>query len=211
MDVTTIDIPLQIHEFSGEEKLGENYQFEITFICEAADFILEQWLQLPARLSIHGVIQSMEQISQSFRFSTYRISIVPIFSLLSLRHNYQIFQQKAVHEIISEMYSQAGILNHHYEIELHHRHESRDYCVQYGETDAQFVQRLMAEEGLISYFDHTEMQSKLIISDGKETHTNLPELEFMPENGMAQEHYDYQALEQANLYLESKRTNQTIR
>lgn len=275
LDVTTIDIPLQVYEFSGEEKLGENYQFEITFICEAADFILEQWLQLPARLSIHGdnihsesnirfvhgVIQSMEQISQSFRFSTYRISIVPIFSLLSLRHNYQIFQQKAVHEIISEMYSQAGILNHHYEIELHHRHESRDYCVQYGETDAQFVQRLMAEEGLISYFDHTEMQSKLIISDGKETHTNLPELEFMPENGMAQEsdviyslakeqniqtgkysikdyafdqpkrmikadkiseqkensaseealeHYDYQALEQANLYLESKRTNQTI-
>ncbi|MGR6833977.1 type VI secretion system tip protein TssI/VgrG [Aliivibrio wodanis] len=275
LDVTTVDMPLQVYEFNGEEKIGESYQFEITFICEDPDLILEQWLQLPARLSIcgdnansdsntrfvHGVIQSMEQMSTSFRFSTYRLSLVPVFSLLSLRHNYQIFQQKQVHEIISEVYSQAGILNHHYDIELHHTHENRDYCVQYGETDAQFVQRLMSEEGLISYFEHTESQSKLIISDGKETHTNLPELEFMPENGMAQEsdviyslakeqniqtgkysikdyafhqpkqiikaeksseqkentaseealeHYAYQALEQANLYLESKRTNQTI-
>jgi type VI secretion system secreted protein VgrG len=215
LDVTTIDIPLQVYEFLGEEKLGESYQFDITFICEDPELILEEWLQLPARLCIygdnansdtntrfvHGVIQSMEQISTSFRFSKYRLS------------------------------------------------------------DAQFVQRLMSEEGLISYFEHTESQSKLIISDGKETHTNLPELEFMPENGMAQEsdviyslakeqniqtgkysikdyafhqpkqiikaeksseqkentaseealeHYDYQVLEQANLYLESKRTNQTI-
>lgn len=275
LDVTTIDIPLQVYEFLGEEKLGESYQFDITFICEDPELILEEWLQLPARLCIygnnansdtntrfvHGVIQSMEQISTSFRFSTYRLSLVPVFSLLSLRHNYQIFQHKPIHDIISEIYSNAGILSNHYEIELHHIHESRDYCVQYGETDAQFVQRLMSEEGLISYFEHTESQSKLIISDGKETHTNLPALEFMPENGMAQEsdviyslakeqniqsgkysikdyafhqpkqiikaeksseqkentaseealeHYDYQALEQANLYLESKRTNQTI-
>ncbi|AAW85724.1 VgrG protein [Aliivibrio fischeri ES114] len=275
LDVTTVDIPLQVYEFTGEEKIGESYQFEITFICEDPDLILEQWLQLPARLSIcgdnvnsdsntrfvHGVIQSMEQMSTSFRFSTYRLSLVPVFSLLSLRHNYQMFQQKPVHEIISEVYSQAGILNHHYDIELHHTHENRDYCVQYGETDAQFVQRLMSEEGLISYFEHTESQSKLIISDGKETHTNLPELEFIPENGMVQESdviyslakeqniqtgkyaikdyvfqqpkqminaekstekvedtaseealecYDYQALNQANLYLERKRTNQIV-
>ena len=275
LDVTTIDIPLQVYEFLGEEKLGESYQFDITFICEDPELILEEWLQLPARLCIygdnansdtntrfvHGVIQSMEQISTSFRFSKYRLSLVPVFSLLSLRHNYLVFQHKPVHDIISEIYSNAGILSNHYEIELHHIHESRDYCVQYGETDAQFVQRLMSEEGLISYFEHTESQSKLIISDGKETHTNLPELEFMPENGMAQEsdviyslakeqniqtgkysikdyafhqpkqiikaeksseqkentaseealeHYDYQVLEQANLYLESKRTNQTI-
>ncbi|OEE10260.1 type VI secretion system tip protein TssI/VgrG [Aliivibrio fischeri] len=275
LNVTTVDIPLQVYEFTGEEKIGESYQFDVTFICEDPDLILEQWLQLPARLSIygynansdantryvHGVIQSMEQISTSFRFSTYRLSLVPVFSLLSLRHNYQIFQHKPVHDIISEIYSKAGILNHHYEIELHHVHECRDYCVQYGETDTQFIQRLMAEEGLISYFEHTESQSKLIISDGKETHTNLPELEFMPENGMAQESdviyslakeqniqtgkysikdyafhqpkqiikaeksseqkentaseealecYDYQALNQANLYLERKRTNQIV-
>ncbi|MUK78648.1 type VI secretion system tip protein VgrG [Aliivibrio fischeri] len=275
LDVTTVDIPLQVYEFTGEEKIGESYQFDITFTCEDPDLILEQWLQLPARLSIcgdnansdsntrfvHGVIQSMEQISTSFRFSMYRLSLVPVFSLLSLRHNYQIFQHKPVHDIISEMYSKAGILNHHYEIELHHTHECRDYCVQYGETDTQFIQRIMAEEGLISYFEHTESQSKLIISDGKETHTNLPELEFMPENGMVQESdviyslakaqhvqtgkysikdyafqqpkqmikaeksteqvedtaseealefYDYQALNQANLYLERKRTNQTV-
>ena len=49
LDIATIDLPLQVYEFSGEEKLGEDYYFDITFICEDPDVDLAAWLQLPAR------------------------------------------------------------------------------------------------------------------------------------------------------------------
>lgn len=53
LDVATIKIPLQVYEFSGKEKLGDSYEFEITFICEDPELNLGEWLQLPARLVLH--------------------------------------------------------------------------------------------------------------------------------------------------------------
>ena len=202
LDITTLDIPLQVYEFIGEEEVGNHYQFTITFVCEDLELDLPKYLQLPARLTlhhqnneeagnnkryVHGVIKSIEQLSVSFRFSTYQIQLVPIFDLLSLRQNYQIFQQKSVPEIIQEIYARAGILHNHFELELFNQHQPREYCVQYGESDDHFVRRLMSEEGFISYFEHNETQSKLIISDGKETHTELPSLPVITDNGMVQE------------------------
>ncbi|MGF1902048.1 type VI secretion system tip protein TssI/VgrG [Aliivibrio sifiae] len=202
LDITTIDIPLQVYEFIGEEILGENYQFTITFVCEESELDLPNCLQLPARLTlhnqnspevsnnkryVHGVIKSIEQISVSFRFSTYQIQLVPIFDLLSLRKNHQIFQQKSVPEIIQDIYARAGILNNHFELELFNQHQPREYCVQYGESDDHFIRRLMSEEGFISYFEHNEILSKLIISDGKETYTELPSLPVIVDSGMVQE------------------------
>ncbi len=202
LDVATIKIPLQVYEFSGKEKLGDSYEFEITFICEDPELNLGEWLQLPARLVlhhhnskdfnlspryVHGVVESIEQLSTSFRYSTYRLTLIPIFSLLNYRTNYQIFQHKTVPEIIIEIYQQAGILGHHFEMELFNAHEPREYCVQYGESDFYFIQRLMSEEGLVSYFEHKEEGSRLIIADGSEAHTELASLCVASDNGMVKE------------------------
>jgi len=202
LDVTSIELPLQVYEFTGEEILGENYWFDITFVCDGPELPLAQWLQLPARLTIHyfnkedpentkryinGVIESMEKLNSSFRVSTYQLRLVPIFSLLKYRKNIQIFQQKNVPEIISEMYQQAGILSHHFNIELYKSHQARDYCVQYGESDEKFIMRLMAEEGLVAYFEHKDTGSTLIISDGQETYTALVPLSVVVDNGMVKE------------------------
>lgn len=200
INVATIDIPLQVYSFSGQETLGENYQFDVTFICEEPELNLAQWLQLPACLTlhhdnnpdfapryVHGIIESIEQISTSFRNSTYRLSLVPIFALLNYRTNYQIFQNKTVPDIITEIYQQAGILSNHFAIELFNTHEPREYCVQYGESDAMFVQRLLSEEGLVYYFEHTESGVKQIISDGPEIYTELPPLCVVADNGMTKD------------------------
>lgn len=200
--VATIDILLQVYQFSGHEQLGALYQFDVTFVCEDPELKLEEWLQLPVCLTlhhnnqnkieytpryVHGIIESIEQLNTSFRYSTYRLSLVPIFSLLTYRTNFQVFQHKTVPDIISEIYQQAGILTNHFDIELFNAHEPREYCVQYGESDLDFVQRLMSEEGFISYFEHTDIGSKLIISDGPEIHTELASLCVVANNGMTKD------------------------
>lgn len=200
INVATIDMPLQVYAFSGHEALGDGYEFDVTFICDDPELPLGEWLQLPVCLTlyhqndpqlvpryVHGVIESIEQLGSSFRYSTYRLSLVPVFSLLNYRTNFQIFQNKKVPDIISEIYQQAGILTNHFEIELFNTHQPREYCVQYGESDFGFIQRLMAEEGLVSYFEHTDVGSKLIISDGPETYTELPPLCVVVDNGMVKD------------------------
>ncbi len=198
LDIATIDLPLQVYEFSGEEKLGEDYYFDITFICEDPDVDLAAWLQLPARLSlhhnndktpryVHGIIEFIEQLATSFRYSTYKLKLTPIFNLLSYRTHFRIFQKQTIPDIITAVYQDAGIQNNHFSMELFSPHLSREYCVQYGETDHAFIKRLMAEEGLVSFFEHLEVNSTLIISDGSEVYTELPPLRVVSESGMAKE------------------------
>src|SRR5208337_3350784 len=41
----------------------------------------------------------------------------------------------------------------------------REYCVQYRETDFNFVSRLLEEEGIFYYFEHTEDKHTLVLAD----------------------------------------------
>ena len=41
----------------------------------------------------------------------------------------------------------------------------REYCVQYGETDLDFVERLLAEEGLTYFFENKERRETLVICE----------------------------------------------
>jgi type VI secretion system secreted protein VgrG len=58
----------------------------------------------------------------------------------------------------------------------------REYCVQYRETDFNFASRLMEEEGIYYYFEHSENgKDKLIIADSPQSHRDCPgksEIEF---------------------------------
>ncbi|MEX5591235.1 contractile injection system protein, VgrG/Pvc8 family, partial [Pseudomonas urmiensis] len=44
-------------------------------------------------------------------------------------------------------------------------HQVREFCVQAGETDLDFLSRLAAEEGFIYSFEHSATGHQLIITD----------------------------------------------
>ena len=58
----------------------------------------------------------------------------------------------------------------------------REYCVQYRETDFNFVSRLMEEEGIFYYFKHEKSKHTLVLSDSPNGYFKLPEYnaEFLP-------------------------------
>ncbi len=57
--------------------------------------------------------------------------------------------------------------------ELSATYYPRDYCVQYRESDFAFASRLMEEEGVYYYFEHTADDVTLVITD---TPTGLPDI-----------------------------------
>jgi len=89
--------------------------------------------------------------------------IEPALVRTKLRSNCRIFQQKDITEIITELLTESG--NKNVTFDTHDSHDPREYCVQYRETDFDFIKRLAAEEGLVYSFEHTKDQHQLIFSD----------------------------------------------
>ncbi len=53
LEVATIDVPLKVYAFDGVEGISQPFAFTVTFVCDEPNLVLEDWLQLPVRLTMH--------------------------------------------------------------------------------------------------------------------------------------------------------------
>ncbi|MDM7920747.1 MAG: type VI secretion system tip protein TssI/VgrG [Pyrinomonadaceae bacterium] len=117
----------------------------------------------------NGMVARFSQGTRHTRFSFYEAEIVPHVWLLTHKRQSRIFQNKSVEDIISEV-----LRGFEFSIQLDTPRNKRNYCVQYQETDWDFVSRLMEEEGIFYFFEHSENVHKLIISDTSKSHQPCP-------------------------------------
>ncbi|NIF29001.1 type VI secretion system tip protein VgrG [Pantoea sp. Tr-811] len=118
--------------------------------------------QKPVRY-VHGLVSSFSQGESGFYRTYYHAVVEPILARARLRSNWRIFQQKTVPQILELMLKRQGIQQ--YELRAIDNHQVREFCVQAGETDLDFIARLAAEEGFVYRFEHSEKLHKLIITD----------------------------------------------
>jgi type VI secretion system secreted protein VgrG len=178
------DASLRVLSFSGQERLSEPFEYSVELVSEDAGLALEDLVGQTLTLEIHaldgtpqrwvhGVIASFQQADSSLRRTMYQAVVVPPLQLLSYRQDCRIFQDTSVPDIIKTVFDQAGVDG--YKIELKEKHEPRVYCVQYRESDLNFVTRLMEDEGIFYYFDHTEEKTTLTLIDKANAHPALPD------------------------------------
>lgn len=123
---------------------------------------------------INGWITSVEIGGAAGRFDLYHVMLRPWLWHLTLGSDCRIFQDKSALEIIQAVfgdYSSAQVDTS----KLTGTLRSRPYCVQYRESDFNFVSRLMEEEGIWYYFTHAENQHTLVLANAKSAHVALPE------------------------------------
>src|SRR5262249_26536038 len=116
--------------------------------------------------------------------------VVPWLWLLTQRAGCRIFQNLTVPEILKKLFDEyRGAFSSVVQYEdktTAAKHLPLDYCVQYRETDFNFVSRLMEQEGIIYFFEHDAHGHKLVFTD---TTTLLPHIQgknevlFAPEEG----------------------------
>jgi len=109
------------------------------------------------------------------RFSNYTATMVPFFWLLTRTSDSRIFQGLSVPDIVEKILKEKEVLD--YEIKLHSSYDKRDYCVQYRETDFNFVSRLIEEEGIYYFFKHEDKKHILVLSDVPDEHKPCPNQE----------------------------------
>ncbi|MGD2154635.1 MAG: type VI secretion system tip protein TssI/VgrG, partial [Gemmatimonadales bacterium] len=112
---------------------------------------------------IHGLINRFVQLGQSDELTVYRAEIVPWFWFLSLSSDCKIFQNLSVPEIVEQVFKDQGYSD--FEVKCVKNYNAREYCVQYRETHLNFISRLLEEEGISYFFQHTKSKHILTLAD----------------------------------------------
>ncbi len=110
----------------------------------------------PFQQTIEGIIRRARQLSsEPTGTSRYEIIVVPPLWLTTRRKDHRIFQNLSVIDIVGQVLSgYDGRIDAPQN--LCGDHSPREYTVQYGETDHDFIFRILAEEGITSLFDHDQ-------------------------------------------------------
>ena len=126
-----------------------------------------------------GIIEqsSFENIPSSIQTKTDNILYIKIVSTLArtiYTQKYRIFQEMSVSDIISKILKENNIAN--YKINLRSKGKNKiEFCVQYGESDFDFISRLMETNGIFYFFEHTKSHDNLVISDVSSSAKKLSE------------------------------------
>jgi len=193
----TIDSPLGKDEllllrFSGTEGMSRLFEFQLDMVSENHTIqfknIIGQGVTVTIKLYdgderfFHGIVSRFSQKSgdretgpETPDFSFYTATIVPNFWLLTRTADSRIFQKKSVPDIIEQIFGEQGIAD--YELKLSGTYEEKEYCVQYHETDFNFVSRLMEQEGIHYFFKHEKEKHILIIADAASENKECPHQE----------------------------------
>ncbi|RQT58850.1 type VI secretion system Vgr family protein [Burkholderia cepacia] len=190
--VFTLDSPhgddLKFHTLDGSDELGRLFEFRIEALADSHSLSLKDMLGKPVTVRIeqqdlstrylNGIVARASLAGRrAERYYGYELIVRPWLWLATRRSDCRIFQNKTVPEIVQEVLSTYG-----FPIESHlaETYVPRDYCVQYNETDAAFVSRLMEFEGIYFWFRHAEDTHTLMLGDAMSSHTALPGYETIP-------------------------------
>jgi type VI secretion system secreted protein VgrG len=166
---------LAVVGFEADEALSQPYTLE-ALLAAPLDVSVDEKALLgqDALLAVHlgdgeqrffqGIVSCITrwEASTSQQSQRYRVTVVPRWWTLKHTRNSRIFQEKTVPEIVHEVLGDALV---EHRLELNGSYSKRTYCVQYRESDFDFVSRLLEEEGIFYFFEHTQEAHTLVLAD----------------------------------------------
>ena len=121
----------------------------------------------------NGMCERFVQENEDDQFSYYSAVLTPWFGFLHYTTDCRIFQDKTVPDIITEVVGSNGY-SALLRMELSRTYTRRDYCVQYRESDLDFLSRLMESEGIRYYFEHSSGKHVMVLSDPPSPYKPMP-------------------------------------
>jgi type VI secretion system secreted protein VgrG len=167
---------LQVADFVGQDDISQIFRFDLNLVSADAEISFADVINKPATLTmmrgdaptkIHGLIADFQQGGRTADWVAYRATLVPRLWLLTLNYQSRVFQNMTVEEIISQILQEAGFGSDDFRFALHGNYKPREYCVQYRETDLNFISRLMEFEGMYYFFDHSDDRETMVIVDDR--------------------------------------------
>jgi type VI secretion system secreted protein VgrG len=184
---------LGLARFEITEGLSELFEWQIEAVSEKPDLDFKSAIGRPCSITVksydtdrlfHGILAEARWVGVRGQYHVYRAEVVPWLWLLSRVTNCRIFSEKSAPDIIQEVFQKQGFTD--FRMSLSENHPTREYCVQYRESDLAFVSRLMEEEGIFYYFEHSSDKHTLVMVDSNSACKpvpNRPKIPFIPSVG----------------------------
>ncbi len=162
---------LLLTSIEGVESVSSPFQFQLTALSPNLDIEPETLVGKQITVKIqneHGRV--FNGFVQQFSFGEinerglreYGLTMVPWLWFLSKTESRRIFQNKNTKDIVIQVFNDLGFSDFDFRAE---GGKPREYCVQYGESDLEYISRLLEEEGYAYYFTHENKKHILIIVD----------------------------------------------
>ncbi|MFM5184386.1 type VI secretion system tip protein VgrG [Aeromonas veronii] len=167
------DNTFAVASFKLDEGLNRPFNLHLEVASQQPDIdfgaVLDQpcelmvWYNGELQRRVCGVVSEFAQGDSGFRRTRYSLEVKPALWRLGLRQNSRIFQAQKPDEILSILLQEHGITD--YAFALKNEHAQREYCVQYCETDLDFLNRLAAEEGLFYFHEFETGKHRIVFAD----------------------------------------------
>lgn len=131
-----------------------------------------------AKRHFHGHVTRFSIGARSGRYYGYQASVRPWLWFLTRTTDCRIFQDLSVPDIVKKVFEDHAGAS--FKFNLFRSYRKWVYCVQYRESDYNFVARLLEHEGIYWYVEHGEGQHRLVLVDSKTAHDAAPGCKALP-------------------------------
>jgi type VI secretion system secreted protein VgrG len=179
---------LLIRSMSAAEALSTLFEYQLDLVSEDINIRAEDLLGKPATMRLtlpddsprffNGIFSRFSHVGFDGPYAIYQATLVPWLWFLTRTADCRIYQEKTVPDIVKEIFREHGFTD--FEERLSGEYRQWVYCVQYRETDFNFISRLLEQEGVYYYFTHEDGKHTLILADSYSAHNPTPGYEEVP-------------------------------
>ena len=158
-----------LREVTVHEAISQPFEMDMVLHCKIADSTPNKWLgkKLGFKIKFDHVSRSWEGyiagaaiIETEGQYVVYRLHIVPKIWFLSRASHCRVFENVTALDIVKKVLDEAG-----YTPQVPSGGSQRPWCVQYRETDLNFVSRLLEAEGISYYFEPGKSATGIVLTN----------------------------------------------
>lgn len=189
---------LLLRRFSGVEGFSRLFHFDLDLLSPSGTIKPQDIVGDNVSITIepenqeprffNGFVKSFQYTGLETRgLYAYKAEVVPWFWFLSKRTDCRVFQNQTVQEIVEFIFNELGFPD--YVFALVEKHPKLEYCVQYNESDLDFISRLLEQEGIYYFFEHQPDKNILHLSDDASHYSDLATSQIEHSSGAREAHY----------------------
>ena len=174
---------LLFRRMRASEAMSELSDYALELYSERTDLDIDALLATPLTVAVDlphggqryfsGYVTRFALTGRQGRYATYEATVRPWLWFLTLASDCRVFQQRSVPQILTAVLAPYTIAD----IDtsgLSGSYQALPYCVQYRESDFNFISRLLEQEGIYYFFRSAAGRHTMVLADSYGAHRPAP-------------------------------------